>query len=624
MTVTAGPTGAALLPAGELRKPIDTGNGLLAASFGVDGSWLSVGWPHERHGFVELSGMPPFQQDWRGDPDAVRRYRTWMTQERFGFLRLELAGEDVGARTAGVDDTGHPVWRRRGAGWSCASTAWAPAGRATIVQRTVIRVIRSGGVTAILRLSGRLRRAAFAEITEVDPPDPLTVDTQLRLGAGAVELLAPELPADVTVSVRQRGGASGGWSAEPDGRARLEITGEREVTVTVVVSLERDSSAPARNEGLGAGHVVSAEHPVLTKITLGALRYIRTCTATAAGAILTDHRLLPLSWTRDAYYQARLLLTVGSDATVGKHLRWLFLRARDEDGRWARSQFPDGRAKDHAIQADQQLYPLLELADHRAATGAWPDLPGIEPASHTTAWGRLVRDVWQVLPRAGPDGLLISEENPADDRTQLPYLLSTQILHWYTATRLAPWSAELGIESLQLGRVADGLRSVIHRRFTCRGPFGPQWAYESDGADGRRRYQDANDLPTALAPLWGFCGTTDPVWTATMRFAFSTHNPGHVDGRFGGLGSAHTPGTWPLGDAQELAVALATSDRSGLDAVVCRLAAVASVDGLLPETYDPDSGRWLARHWFAWPAAVIGCLHLEHLARYELDESHEP
>jgi hypothetical protein len=32
--------------------------------------------------------------------------------------------------------------------------------------------------------------------------------------------------------------------------------------------------------------------------------------------------------------------------------------------------------------------------------------------------------------------------------------------------------------------------------------------------------------------------------------------------------------------------------------------------GLLPETYDSDTGAWLARHWFAWPSAVLAALAL--------------
>jgi meiotically up-regulated gene 157 (Mug157) protein len=37
---------------------------------------------------------------------------------------------------------------------------------------------------------------------------------------------------------------------------------------------------------------------------------------------------------------------------------------------------------------------------------------------------------------------------------------------------------------------------------------------------------------------------------------------------------------------------------------------VAAPDGLLPETYDSDTGAWLSRHWFAWPSAVLAALAL--------------
>ncbi|CAN5771618.1 hypothetical protein BH20ACT23_BH20ACT23_27000 [soil metagenome] len=31
---------------------------------------------------------------------------------------------------------------------------------------------------------------------------------------------------------------------------------------------------------------------------------------------------------------------------------------------------------------------------------------------------------------------------------------------------------------------------------------------------------------------------------------------------------------------------------------------------MFPETYDQDSGCIAARHWFAWPGAVLGALYL--------------
>jgi uncharacterized protein len=45
---------------------------------------------------------------------------------------------------------------------------------------------------------------------------------------------------------------------------------------------------------------------------------------------------------------------------------------------------------------------------------------------------------------------------------------------------------------------------------------------------------------------------------------------------------------------------------------------VAAPDGLLPETYDSDTGTWLARHWFAWPSAVLAALGVADLAEQEV------
>ncbi|MEU6572696.1 glycoside hydrolase family 125 protein [Streptomyces sp. NPDC046805] len=609
------PPAAAALSAG-LPKPLDLGNGLVAGSFGGDGSWLSLGAPHPVHGFVEMLAAPPFDEEQRGDPAAARRHREQLTQERFAFLRLDLPDEQMPERHAGLDGAGRPVWRRSGGGWTCSVTAWAPPGETALVQRYVIEAARD--VRAVLRFGGRLDRSALAEITEVNPPLPLEVHSDVEVSPGELAVTAPVLATSARVAVHA---AAGHWDPDADGAAQWEIAagaGEP-VEITVTVSL---ATPPWPGDGLRstapAPQITRADPPgTLERIAAGAVRYVLGCTALDVGeaerTILTDHRLLPLSWTRDAYYQALLLLCAAPDDhdvtdVVAGHLRWLWGRGRTPGAPWMRSHLPDGRPKDLAIQADQQLYPLLELADYRRVVGRWPLGPG-DSGTDAYQWGKLIAEVWQGLPRDGHDGLLAGAENPADDPSELPFALSTQILYWHTASQLAPRSTELGLDALQLKQTAQHLRGAIARAFTCEGPFGPQWAYETDGNGRHRLYQDANDLPTAFAPDWGFCSPMDERWTATMRFAFSPHNPGHVAGRFGGLGSAHTPGTWTLGDAQELAVARTMTDTVRAKAVLERIGHVAGVDGLLPETYHADSGRWLARHWFAWPAAVFGILH---------------
>ena len=66
-----------------------------------------------------------------------------------------------------------------------------------------------------------------------------------------------------------------------------------------------DLGRPDRVADTGTGDV-------LDRIAAGAVRYTAECTALTVDedrcCIITDHRLLPLSWTRDAYYQAAMLL----------------------------------------------------------------------------------------------------------------------------------------------------------------------------------------------------------------------------------------------------------------------------------------------------------------------------
>jgi hypothetical protein len=349
-------------------------------------------------------------------------------------------------------------------------------------------------------------------------------------------------------------------------------------------------------------------------ITERAVDYALSCAAVRTGpgevCLVADHRLLPLSWTRDAYWSALLLLAHGSPAglaAVEAHLRWLWTRCERTDGRWRRSHLPSGRVKDPAWQADQQLYPLLELCDFASVTGRLPRLPD----RHPDGWHSLVDEAWRAL---GPDpttGLLASDETPADDATDKPFLVSTQILWWWTATRLAARQEATGLApGADAAAVAATLALRLRAAFTVNGPGDPSWAYAIDGRGGASRYHDANDLPTALAPLWGFCPADDPQWRATMAFAFSPANPAHVSGRRGGLGSRHTPGTWPLGDLQEWVASSLTGDSSHAERALRRLVDAATPDGMLPEAYDSDVGRPLVRHWFAWPGAALGALWL--------------
>jgi hypothetical protein len=118
-----------------------------------------------------------------------------------------------------------------------------------------------------------------------------------------------------------------------------------------------------------------------------------------------------------------------------------------------------------------------------------------------------------------------------------------------------------------------------------------------------------------MAPLWGFCPPDDPHWQTTMRFAFDRENAGYVEGPMGGLGSRHTPGTWPLGDILGWVAFGLLEDDEASEAALERLVRSAFTDGMLPEAYDPEGSGQAVRHWFAWPGSALAALLLDHAAR---------
>ena len=613
------------------RKPRDIGNGLVCASFGGAGEWLSLATVHPEAGFVELTGLPLFAPEWRGDPVEVRRYRSWMRRDEHAFLRVEAGRAIVTTRQD------------------------APKGTRGVVQRIVIKASHRDRPAGIrIRLNGRLGWPALAEVTEVNPPTDEGLKSRLKVREGTLRVHGEGGPVIVQAWLR-KGGGGGRGSAErrsdmrigwkllrrkmPSAVAWVDWPGEaEEVHIDIACTFDTppmDSpewleharlSPPARPEDareelrplLVPARLVKA----LGRMNRRAATYTRNCTALqvrgAERTILTDHRILPLSWTRDAYWQARLLLATWArgghdedERIVADHLRWLFLRCERPEARWVRSHYADGRRKDLPLQADQQLYPLLELADYTAAVGRPPELPP------DVAWPDLVAEAWAGAVGLIDDalGLMRTDENPADDVPTNPFLLSDQVLLWQTATRLVAMATTLGLDRRALEEVASRVRAAVEEYFPTEGPLGLQWAYSVNGRGGAERYMDANDLPAALAPLWGFCKPTDKEWQTTMRFAFDPENPGYVKGPMGGLGSRHTPGTWPLGDIMGWVAFGLMEDQAASEAALEQLTRAAFGDGMLPEAYDPEGSGSAVRHWFAWPGSALGAILLDHAAR---------
>ncbi len=584
------------------RKPDDIGDGCCCASLLPTGHWLALVRPHRTHGIVELTGAPMFDEAWRNHPDAVRRYRAGLTTAESAFLTVECRPPE--ALHVYTELTRQDV--------DADGTLW---------QRLHVHRTGRGDAHLVLRFAGRLQRPAYAEITDTAPLPPLPTTTRVQANGDILVVSSRDLRSTATIRVVTDPQAA--WSVDSPVTATCALAAPEDsghVDVLVQCRLHTDHDPSRRRPTDGPAPPVRTwadDDPRGTRVIEGTRRYVMGCCALRVGgaqvALVTDHRLLPLSWTRDAYYMALLLLLTsrGDDRAaeiVESHPRWLWGPAH-RTGAWARSHLTNGAVKDPGTQADQQLYPMLELVDFRARCHRWPDRPDVDEADVARSWGNEVTGALAALPRHVGTGLLPSQENPADDPAELPYLFSAQVLYAHVLDQLAPWQDELGIDDgADLQARAESVRTAALSAFTVDGPNGPQFAYEVDLEGRHRLYADANDLPTAFAPPWRFCPATSPEWQNTMSFAFGPANRGWSAGIHAGLGSMHTPGTWPLGDIQALAWHRQLGDDASYRQVLDRLLQAASHDGLLPEAYDSNTGEWTARHWFGWPSAALGCL----------------
>lgn len=543
------------------------------------------------HGRVVLSDTPAFAYPAVHDQSAVRAYRAALASARRVGFGLDALGR--GGRASLIEDSfPHNVRTQRGLGIEV--TSFAPPERAGVLQ--VIRLSASAATRFVPRWTGdmHVRRAAYTQLT---PGGPLPVleerpdsgrdargmwigDASLGIACGIIT------PAPLTLAAGDEATCviALAFAATPN-----DALGEASSLATRADAMLAQATESRRALWTGADLASPRRAPLRR-----AVAYALDCAATQvdmATAVLADHAILPLVWTRDAYYVCRALLSVaparGTDVTAN-FLRWCFEIAERPEGWWPRASLASGGAKDPVFQLDQQLYPLLLLEDHARLTGYQTVV-----LRYGAERDRIVR---ALLDRRSADGLIATQETPADDPIEAPYHFSSHLLLWRVLRDLVPDEARR-------------MRDAIHRHFACDDIY----AYAVRGAksDGAVRYHDANDLPTVFAPGWRFCRSSDPRWRATIAFGWSKENRAFLEGELGGLGSVHTLHPWPLGDLQDIVLGRVLRDRARAKRARERLRRVATWDGLLPEAYDETTGDVASRHWFAWPIALWALLERE-------------
>lgn len=577
-------------------KPLDVGNGIVAGTLTPNGRWLSLGVTHPVHGRVELTDAPEFPDASRGDQPAARHYRADLASpSRIGFGLLGLSGE---AEAFLVEDSIPLAVLDRHGYARIEVITLAPRGRRGALQ--VVRIAsRDAPIGVGNEWDGRMRlaRAAYTQLTPGGALPAAPSNTTTGQDGPLIWLDDRELGASAAIALPAPAQVPAGMSLPFVVAIALGETLDEAVREAVALAGEGHDLIGAevrdrRTWWTGIGRDAESHHPVRR-----ATAYALDCAAAKAGddlvAVLADHQILPLVWTRDAYYVCRMLLELAPRdervrAVVDGFLNWLFEAAERPAGWWPRASLANGGSKDPAFQLDQQLFPMLLLEDHARLTG---------DAALVDRYAPLREEMLRaLLKKRTPFGLIATDETPADDPLEQPFHFSSHVLLWRVLRDLDPAQA-------------DEVRDATLAAFVESGRFA--YAVRGPGGEGPRHYHDANDLPTVFAPAWGFCDANDPVWRATIDFAWSQDNEGYFAGKLGGLGSLHTRHPWPLGDLQEIVVARVLGDAARERRGWERLERVETWDGLLPEAYDETSGAVASRHWFAWPAALRALLALD-------------
>lgn len=583
-----------------MNKPADFGDGGVTGSLDADGRLIALNFYHAVYGYVTLTAADPFFESERYNPAAVRAYRASLSRlQGFGFH----FDEPVVERETTLLESAVPHIRLAFPNGAFAEvTTFAH-------ERGAVQIWKAQGV--IPRWQGKLclQRCAYTQLTEGGPLPMPALDMSVTFD-GRLAVENPVLGTAVVLAGLEPGTPQMIRSSEPVGIGLSRCEQGRAVLAYGIGSTVNQAAANAEWLHLHAEDLLrqtlaawqSLWHGIPDEALLRRGLVYGLGMAVPVGeaiCLLTDHMLLPLSWNRDAYYVARALLSAGRGDVMRRHLVWLFETAERAGGMWGRCYLANGKMKDGAFQLDQQLFPLLELTEYVLETG------------DSNTWDRFQPQAALLLDRlmarkSGHRLLFATDETPADDPIAQPYHFSSHLLFW----RVLKLLKKLGFNDNGL---AEQLYAAINWYFIGEQGGRRLYAYATDGDGAYHFYHDANDIPLALAAQWGFVPADDPVWRATVDFAFSDANIGGIYA--GRLGSVHTRAPWPLGDVQDLIIAQSLNDDQRAAHARARLQRAAQWDGALPEACDAQTNEVVSRHWFAWPNAALACVDLDAFSR---------
>jgi hypothetical protein len=644
----------------ENKKPLDIGCGRLTASIDPNGLFCSMNGYHSKQGYITCSSLPPFSNEKWYNSDDVRSYRKRIAgeirgdSEPAGFGVIPVPADEAFETRRFVDEDGNAGIYYVGNELQVFSVYRAAVIRNTpvIVQSLFIHNRSTIDQEVRIQIGGTLslKRCAYGQLTEGGPiPMPASTN-RIAAEGNAIHIVNEHLPAKIEICGFEEGRpislqAFAGVFGEPTNYTHFHTilagqgnahpltfiyqmvedvnAGTDPETLLEALKVGREAGAPfmkAMAKGLLASDSEQAE--AIQFIVKRNIQYITSCcsvpTVEDAYCIITDHQLLPLSWNRDAYYMMKLLMEASKQermtsvpererllTIVKGHLLWMFEQAQRPQRYWGRAYLTNGYCKDAVFQLDQQCYPLLELVEYFEWTGDRDTVVRVLPTVN--------KIIDMILQHKHEERwVFLTGETPADDEVEYPFHFSSQVLAWRTFQRLQALNDQFRFSNEAFGEWAERIRTTCLQSFKTQHMGKTLFAYLTDLEGNYSIYHDANDLPTVLAPMWGFCEKEDPVWRNTMEFSFTASNQGgYYEGAFAGLGSVHTPCPWPLGDAQEMLFRWLIQDEAGRDEVLSKLLRIVQWDGLFSEAVHQETGRVESRHWFSWPGAFISTVLLE-------------
>lgn len=606
----------------ENKKPLDVGCGHVTASINPNGSVNSINGPHSKHGFITLTTLDQFSNNKWYESQYVRTYRRAMVETNSGFG--VIPDMDLNWKISFLDGK-DPVYEMTIDGIHVTSTFSAridDGGSGAIVQQLTIENARESLGFFPVRIGGRfsLNRCSYGQLTEGGPIMVPEVKNDVSVRKNQISIKNDPLHARADIVIFEDGkpllleemNIVESKPVEMEQIVKLKLEEKQKKVITVVYTLyEGLEQVTTRNVPMDYSSNDGSDQEIWSSFVIERnIEYILSCCSIPVSeekvCIITDHQLLPLAWNRDAYYMMKLLFLSheqNQDVRVQKvlkgHLLWMFHTANRPDGYWGRAYLTNGFCKDNIFQLDQQCYPLLELCEYFDAFG---DVETVERCLPQ------VNEILEMLFRYKADEkwLFRTGETPADDKVNYPYHFSSQVLVWNTFSKLAKLNKCFSFSSSNLLEWANKVKLDCLDQFSASNNNKEMFAYLTDLENNYQFYHDANDLPTVLAPLWGFVSKENEKWINTMNFAFSQKNKGgYYEGGYEGLGSVHTPHKWPLGDGQELLYAFLMNDKKRVYRVLEKLQAAVQWDGLFSEAVDENTGVVASRHWFSWPGAFI-------------------